>query len=43
MKYQLICQGRLLAGVNKKKSIDRLQRITKLSEEQVLTTLFFSF
>jgi hypothetical protein len=39
MKYQLICQGRLVAGVNKKKCIDRIQRITKLSEEKVLTTL----
>jgi hypothetical protein len=43
MKYQLICQGRLLVRVNKKKSIDRLQRITKLSEEKVIATLFFSF
>ncbi|MCI5167588.1 MAG: hypothetical protein D3903_16225 [Candidatus Electrothrix sp. GM3_4] len=39
MEYQLICQGRLLVGVNKKKCIDRIQRITKLSEEKVLTTL----
>jgi hypothetical protein len=39
MEYQLICQGRLLTGVNKKKCIDRIQRITKLSEEKVFTTL----
>ncbi|CAK8725115.1 Ribosomal protein L7/L12 C-terminal domain-containing protein [Candidatus Electrothrix laxa] len=39
MEYQLICQGRLLAGAKKKECVGRIQRITKLSEEKVLTTL----
>ena len=39
MKYQLISSGRLLAGFEEKKSVARIQRITKLSEEQVRKSL----
>ncbi|MCI5131624.1 MAG: hypothetical protein D3904_08885, partial [Candidatus Electrothrix sp. EH2] len=39
MKYQLISSGRLLAGSEEKESVVRLQRITKLSEEQVRKSL----
>ncbi len=39
MKYQLISSGRLLVGSEEQKSINRIQRITKLSEEQVQKSL----
>lgn len=39
MKYQIMCQGRLMAGVKEKECVERIQQITKLSEEKVRTTL----
>jgi hypothetical protein len=39
MKYQLISSGRLLVGSEEKESIARIQRITKLPEEQVRKSL----
>ncbi|MCI5162074.1 MAG: hypothetical protein D3917_08635 [Candidatus Electrothrix sp. AX5] len=39
MKYQLISSGHLLVGSEEKESIARIQRITKLSEEQVWKSL----
>ncbi|MDU9047499.1 MAG: hypothetical protein Q3M30_01525 [Candidatus Electrothrix sp. Rat3] len=39
MKYQLISSGHLLFGSEEKESIARIQRITKLSEEQVQQSL----
>lgn len=39
MEYHLISQGRLFTGAEEKECIVMLQRITKLSEEQVRKTL----
>ena len=39
MRYQVVCQGRLLVGARDKVCLERIQRITKLSEEKVRTTL----
>ncbi|MCI5115129.1 MAG: hypothetical protein D3920_05235 [Candidatus Electrothrix sp. AW2] len=39
MEYHLISQGRLFTGAKEKECIVMLQRITKLSEEQVRKTL----
>ncbi|WPD22997.1 MAG: hypothetical protein SD837_00240 [Candidatus Electrothrix scaldis] len=39
MKYQLFSSGRLLAGSEEKESIARIQRITKLSAEQIRKSL----
>ncbi|MCI5149252.1 MAG: hypothetical protein D3916_07685 [Candidatus Electrothrix sp. MAN1_4] len=39
MKYRIVCQGRLLAGAKEKECVQRIQRITKLSEENIRTTL----
>jgi len=39
MKYQLISSGRLLVGSEEQKSINRIQRVTKLPEEQVRKSL----
>jgi hypothetical protein len=39
MEYQLISQGRLFVGAKEKECIVMLQRITKLSEEQIRKTL----
>ena len=35
MQYQVISYGRLLIGAKEKECIERIQRITKLSEEKV--------
>ncbi|CAK8711286.1 hypothetical protein GMJAKD_00470 [Candidatus Electrothrix aarhusensis] len=39
MKYQVICQGRLLAGAKEKECINRIQEIMKLSEDEVRDAL----
>lgn len=39
MEYHLISQGRLFTGAKEKECIVMIQRITKLSEEQVRKTL----
>ncbi|CAK8711291.1 Ribosomal protein L7/L12 C-terminal domain-containing protein [Candidatus Electrothrix aarhusensis] len=39
MKYQVICQGRLLSGAKEKECIGRIKKITKLSEDAVRNTL----
>lgn len=39
MEYHLISQGRLFTGAKEKDCIVMIQRITKLSEEQVRKTL----
>ncbi|MCI5122094.1 MAG: hypothetical protein D3908_13065, partial [Candidatus Electrothrix sp. AUS4] len=39
MKYQLFSTGRLIAGSEEKESIARIQRISKLSEEQIRKSL----
>ncbi|MGB5686031.1 MAG: hypothetical protein WBM35_09475 [Candidatus Electrothrix sp.] len=39
MKYQVVCQGRLLIGAKEKVCLERIQRITKLSEEKIRATL----
>ncbi|WLE96443.1 MAG: hypothetical protein QTN59_17385 [Candidatus Electrothrix communis] len=39
MKYQLISSGRLLVGSEEQKSIHQIQRITRLSEEQIRKSL----
>ena len=39
MKYQLFSSGYLLAGSEEKESIARIQRISKLSEEQIRKSL----
>jgi hypothetical protein len=39
MEYHLISQGRLFSGAKEKECIVMIQRITKLSEEQVRKTL----
>ena len=39
MKYQLFSSGRLIAGSEEKESIARIQRITRLSEEQIRKSL----
>ncbi len=39
MKYWIVCQGRLLAGAKEKECMERIQQITKLSEEMVRVTL----
>lgn len=39
MKYQIMCQGRLMAGAKEKECVERIQQITKLSEEKVRTTI----
>lgn len=35
MQYQVISHGRLLTGAKEKECIERIQKITKLSEEKV--------
>ena len=39
MRYWIVCQGRLLAGAKEKECMARIQRITKLSEENIKKNL----